>query len=482
MEKGYYDDTQQVTLHAGFDDPSLAFGADYQRDRSEMSVEVKWQDVHFGIAFLVHLLITAIIFVVTISRSDLPVYDGIIPSTTKAFVPLILKAFAASAFVAVILAYLALVIMRSFPTFCIHAAMIMNLVVLTVGVVVVMVKVAWWLGLVLLIMPLLWAFIYWSMIPLIPFLSELLSAVSGLVMRYPSTIGLNIVSVVAQFGWIMIFSYVILLMQSKYGRNSVIGMTVYLLLSFFWTLQMLKNIVHTTNCGVFATWYFMNGTSSMPSSPMPASLKRTMTTSFGSVAFGSLVVAIIQTLKAIATIGRNSAMEDASSNGDGCSVVLCIIASMARCLLGCLEAIALYINHYAFVIVATYGQSYLQAGKSTLIMFQRTGFINLLNDNMLDRLHFAIASLIATLIAFASVGFTLAIGLSNNYIGIICACSFVSAFLIAGLVMQTVESAAATIYVCFAEDSAVLARTNPELYSRIRNTFGGDIVTSPEVV
>jgi len=479
MEKAYYDDTQQITLMPGYDEPA-GFVNDYQQERPAEAMEVKWQDVWFGIAFLVHAFITTVIFVVTISRADKTVYEGIIPSSTRAFVPLILKAFALSAMGAVFLSYLALLIMRAFPTFCIHAAMILNLIVLVGAAIVAAVKVAWWVGLILLIFPALWAFIYWSMIPLIPFLSELLSAVADLVMKYPSTIALNFVSVVLQFGWMILFSYIMLALQSKYGRNGVIGLTIYLLLSFFWTMQMLKNVVHTTNCGVFATWYFMNNTSAMPQSPMPGALKRSMTTSFGSIAFGSLVVAIIQTLKAMATIGRDQAMDNANG-GDGCSIVLCVIASMARCVLSCLESIAMYINHYAFVIVATYGQSYLQAGKTTVHMFMRTGFINLLNDNMLNRLELAVASLIATIIAFVSIAFTYAMGLTYQYIGIIFVCCLFSSFLIVGLVMQTVESAAATIYVCFAQDSAALARTNPVLYDRIRNTFGGEIVTSPDV-
>jgi hypothetical protein len=434
--------------------------------------------VPFAIAFLVHLLVTAIVFVVTVAKNDLPVYEGLVPSTTRHFVPLVLKAFAASALGASILGYTALVIMRGFPTLCIHVAMITNLVILTVAAIVMGIKVAWWAGLLFALFPLLWLFVYWSMRPLIPFLAELLAAVADLVMKYPSTIGLNLVSVVLQFGWIMLYSYLTLTLQSRYGRGGVIGLTIYLLLSFFWTLQMLQNIVHTTNCGVFATWYFMSNTSAMPESPMPGALKRTMTTSFGSVAFGSLIVAIIQTLRALANFSRRNN----EGGGDCASVVLCVLSGIAQCILSCLESIALYINHYAFVVVATYGQSYLEAGRTTLEMFTRTGFINLLNDNMLDRLYFCVCTLNSSIICLAAAGFTKWMGLANNYIGLVCACSFFSAFLITALIMQTVQSAAATIYVCFAEDSAALARSNPALYERIRSTFGGEIVAGGMIV
>ena len=410
------------------------------------------------------------------ARNDLPVYEGLVPSSSRHFVPLILKAFAASALAAVVLGYIALSVMRAFPKFCIHAAMILNLVVLTAAAVVMGVRIGWWVGLIFAIFPLLWALLYWTMLPFIPFLAELLTAVSDLVMRFPSTIALNIVSVVLQFGWIMLYSYFTLILQSRFGHGGVIGLTIYMLLSFFWTLQMLKNIVHTANCGVFATWYFMNNTNLMPSSPMLGSLKRTMTTSFGSIAFGSLVVALIQTLKTLASFGRQN--NGNGQGGDCASIVLCVLSSIAHCILSVLESIAMYINHYAFVIVATYGQSYLQAGKTTMNMFLRTGFLNLLNDNMLNRLEFAVCTLNSVIICFASIGLTKWMGLTNAYIGLVCGCCFFSAFLITSLIMQTIESAAATIYVCFAEDSAALARTNPALYERIRSTFGGELVAS----
>ena len=416
---------------------------------------------------------------ITFSRSDRADYQGLVPTASRDWLGLVLNAFAASAFAAVILGYVSLFIMRAVPRLCIHGAMILNLAVLAITAIVMGIKVAWYWGLLFALSFVLWGFLYWSMIPFIPFLAELLVAVAGLVMQYPSTIILNFVSVVLQFAWIMLYSYVSLLLQSRYGRGGVIGLTTYMLLSFFWTLQMLKNLVHTTNCGVFATWYFMNHTNAMPERPMMGALKRTFTTSFGSVAFGSLIVAIIQTLKALANFRMNNSN---GQGGDCANIVMCVLAGIAHCILSCLESIAMYINHYAFVIVATYGQSYIEAGKTALDMFMRTGFINLLNDNMLNRLEFAVCLLNSLIIMFCSSGFTLWMGLSTQYMGLVAGCTFFSAFLITSLIMQTLESAAATIYVCFAQDSAALARTNPVLYERITSTFGGELIASAQPV
>eukprot|EP01083_Nonionella_stella_P006817 19723_1 len=50
------------------------------------------------------------------------------------------------------------------------------------------------------------------------------------------------------------------------------------------------NVLHTTTCGVPTTWYF-NPVALI--NPSRASLKRAMTSSFGSICFGSLLVALL---------------------------------------------------------------------------------------------------------------------------------------------------------------------------------------------
>jgi Plasma-membrane choline transporter len=69
-----------------------------------------------------------------------------------------------------------------------------------------------------------------------------------------------------------------------------------------------------------------------------------MTTSFGSICFGSLLVAIIQALRTIA--------QEAQNNGDAQ-----IFACIAQCILGCLASIIEYFNtvrSHLFVVIVFY--------------------------------------------------------------------------------------------------------------------------------
>ena len=54
--------------------------------------------------------------------------------------------------------------------------------------------------------------------------------------------------------------------------------------------QVIRNVVHCTTAGTVASWWFIQ---SAPS-PTLGALKRSLTTSFGSICLGSLIVAILQ--------------------------------------------------------------------------------------------------------------------------------------------------------------------------------------------
>jgi len=128
---------------------------------------------------------------------------------------------------------------------------------------------------------------------------------------------------------------------SSFSCDSVILYVVmlYLLFSFYWTSQVIKTIVHVTDSGVFAAFYFLEGTPQGTGSvPTLSSLKRACTTSFGSICFGSLIIAILNTIKAI--------FQAIASSDDGACGFL---AACFACLLSYIEALVEYFNHYAYV-------------------------------------------------------------------------------------------------------------------------------------
>ena len=91
-----------------------------------------------------------------------------------------------------------------------------------------------------------------------------------------------------------------------------------LLLGFYWTQQVVQNVVHVTTAGVVGSWWFAPmGDPSCCSPTVTSSLSRAVTYSFGSICFGSLLVSIMKVLEYF--------VRDSNRNGRDCSIFGCIL-------------------------------------------------------------------------------------------------------------------------------------------------------------
>jgi hypothetical protein len=107
-----------------------------------------------------------------------------------------------------------------------------------------------------------------------------------------------------------------------------------LFLSFFFTHQVLQNCVHCTVSGTVGSWWFSPSSSGCCASAVLGAFVRTLTTSFGSICFGSLLVAFIQALRQI----LNSARQNDELGG---ALACCI-----DCILSCIEGLLEYFNKW----------------------------------------------------------------------------------------------------------------------------------------
>ena len=144
------------------------------------------------------------------------------------------------------------------------------------------------------------------------------------------------------------------------------------LVSYFWTTQILKNVLHTTVAGVVGSWWhFPAEASSCCSKGVRDSYMRSLTTSFGSIALGSLIVAIIQAIREVIQSLRDE---------EGGSMLLCC----AQFLLGCIESLAEYFNQWAFVYVGLYGYSFMEASRNVVELFKQRGWTAIIADILVD--------------------------------------------------------------------------------------------------
>ena len=173
--------------------------------------------------------------------------------------------------------------------------------------------------------------------------------------------------------------------------NPSMGYFFLLLLSFYFTTQVLQNSVHVTVAGTVGTWWYSpEDASCCCSSAIIGSMVRTMTTSFGSICFGSLIVAILQAVRTLVNVLRT---EDNS-------ILLCL----ADCILSCLESIVQYFNKWAYVYVGLYGYSYLQAGKNVMTLFKNRGWDAIVADDLVSNTLFLVSLVVGLVSGGIGVG------------------------------------------------------------------------------
>lgn len=214
----------------------------------------------------------------------------------------------------------------------------------------------------------------------------------------------------------------------------------------FWTQQVFKNVIHTTVAGLVGTWFFEpTGAASFCSSAVTNSFLRSVTYSFGSICFGSLCVAIVQTLDFIV----NSLRQERAQNGEsnvGVALLLCCL----DCLLSLLEGFLEFFNKYAFVYVGVYGYPFITAGKKVMTLFKERGWTVIINDNLISNalgLMCFVVALLSGLVPFIFVASDESGGIKAAVVGI----GFFVALLLSMTIMNIVDSAVTTILVCFAE-------------------------------
>jgi len=219
-----------------------------------------------------------------------------------------------------------------------------------------------------------------------------------------------------------------------------------------------KNVVHVTVAGTVGTWWFEPRTaSSCCSRGVRDSWLRAMTFSFGSICFGSLLVAIIQAIKSL--------IHQMREQGDG------IVACLAECLLGCIESLVEYFNTWAFTYVGLYGYSFMEAGKNVMTLFRSRGWTTIITDNLVDSalgmVSFGVGIMTGVVILLVAVGTGIDLGGGAIPFGI----GFLVGAILSLTLFSVVSSAVNTVIVCYAEAPSEFQSNHPRLSDNMRDSW-----------
>lgn len=451
----------------------------------------KWNDWPFTIffllclgAFIVIASITLRAWAQTYSQTGSGIYTDNNTGTLNTNSAILLVF---TAVVAIVLSIVGIVLCRMFPKFFIYCGMIVNVVV-GLGTAIMYLALKYWsAGIVFLVFTLLTAWFYWRMRSRIPFSVAVLKTVIDAMKKCPQTFFASLIGTLVGGAFAMLFSAVIVATYMKYDPKSAnngcdvsgggcsnskkIGLLFLVFFCGYYISEVIRNVIHCTVSGVFGCWYYMSKSDQgMPRWPTLGSFKRAMTYSFGSICFGSLLVSIIETLKQLINLARQSIV------GDGGSGILVQIAFfLLDWIVGFLKWLASYFNHYAYCFVALYGRPYLKSAKETWHMLREKGMDALVNDSLINvalGLYTLFASYMSALLAFLYLRFTRpAYNESGSFNAPLIAFSFVMALQLCNIANETIRSGTATFFVALGNDPEVFRASYPERFDEIFRAY-----------
>jgi len=212
----------------------------------------------------------------------------------------------------------------------------------------------------------------------IVFTARLFSAVAGVLATCPGTILVAFVSAATTVAWHLAWggALIQLTIYTARGKHERVlygqwaGMCFGFLLSLFWGHKVFVNISHMTSCHVIASWYFDpdTATEGIPCcKPVTLiGLKRSMTNYLGSIAFGSLVVALLEALYYTVKLVVDKLL-------GGQNPLLRVITCCFLCILNCIKHSVEFMTEWAYCYIALYGRGFVHAGSCVAKLLAESG-------------------------------------------------------------------------------------------------------------
>ncbi|CAM9409984.1 unnamed protein product [Scytosiphon promiscuus] len=138
----------------------------------------------------------------------------------------------------------------------------------------------------------------------------------------------------------------------------------YLLFIFFWTTQFVVAMGQIVVALSVVKYYFTRDVETVDNSAFWKSLKEGLRFHTGTAAFGSLIIAIIKTIRAVLTYVQKKLQ---SSGNKVAQAALCCLS----CFFWCLEKCIKFINKNAYIQVAIFSTSFCRSSKNAFWLIAR---------------------------------------------------------------------------------------------------------------
>ncbi|KAJ7218063.1 plasma-membrane choline transporter-domain-containing protein [Mycena pura] len=255
------------------------------------------------------------------------------------------------------------------------------------------------------------------------------------------------------------------------SSGKVAGLIFFEVFSFLWTSQVIGNVALATLAGgPYGCWYYFGprGDGLMPKHPTLSAFGRASTLSLGSIAFGSLIVTLLELLKMVLHAAQNSA------NADGHPVEACL-ACCAACFVGIIESLVEYFNRYMEARIPIMALMCLFDLLTSYRLLADRGVSAIVNDSLVGMTltwgGYAVG-LLCSLFSYLYLRLTHpSYNAEGNYTAPVVLFAFLIGLQCSLTLSSAIEAGVSTIFVGLGEDPQVLAVRAPALFALIAQTY-----------
>lgn len=165
-------------------------------------------------------------------------------------------------------------------------------------------------------------------------------------------------------------------------QQNLFNLQIYNAVAFLWIVNFVIALGQCTLAGAFASYYWaFHKPADIPMFPVCASFMRALRYHIGSLAFGALILTLVQIIRMILEYIDHKTR----SGQNRCArFLLCCL----KCCFWCLEKFIKFLNRNAYIMIAIYGKNFCVSAKNAFMLLMRNVVRVVVLDKVTDLLLF----------------------------------------------------------------------------------------------
>ncbi|XP_042305039.1 choline transporter-like protein 4 [Sceloporus undulatus] len=163
-------------------------------------------------------------------------------------------------------------------------------------------------------------------------------------------------------------------------QRNLFNLQIYNVVGFLWCINFVIALGQCVLAGAFASYYWaFNKPRDIPACAVSAAFIRTLRYHIGSLAFGSLILTIVQVIRIILEY-LDHKLKDSDNPAARC--ILCCL----KCCFWCLEKFIKFLNRNAYIMIAIYGKNFCVSARNAFKLLMRNVVRVVVLDKITDLL------------------------------------------------------------------------------------------------